>query len=197
MASEPPKRHKRTPFSQEEVAEMIALRKKRAHIKLLRFRKSKGYIVMNVFNLACIFIYLEILFCFFGPSDKEHISYTEVHPNYRARSKGAHDLISSMDVIAVNGYTYNFLVKDDRTVPESPGEMIMGQDFLLQKDLKATFPPHETSFRLFAASPVLVLAALVIFIAFIAFYYNLNEEAYSLMALTVLNSLTMLGILLL
>ncbi len=197
MAPETPKRHKRTPFSQEEVSEMIALRKKRAHIKLLRFRKSKGYLVMNIFNLACIFIYIEILFCFFGPTDKEYLNYTEIHPKYRARSVGPHHLISSMDVVAANGYTYNFLVKDDRTIPGTSGEMVMGQDFLLQKDLKATFPPEETSFRLFAASPVIVLAAMVILITFIAFFYNLNEEAYSLMALTVLNSLTMFGIVLL
>jgi len=197
MAPETPKRPKRNPFSKEEVAEIIALRKKREHLKLLRFRKSRHYLLMNIFNLCCIFIYIEILFCFFGPASEEYIKYNGLTAHYRSASTGERDLVANMDVIAANGYTYNFIVKDDRTVPASQGEMMIGQDFLLHKDLKGSFPPSHTSFRLFKASPVIMLASLVILISFVAYYFNLNEEAYSLLALTVLNSLTMLGILLL
>src|SRR5688572_30824544 len=171
MPPELPRRPKRNPFSAAEVAEIIASRKKREHLRLLRFKKSREYKIMNVFNVACFCIYLEIILCFYGPSDYEYYSYSKLTPHYRAASKGEHDLIAGIDVVASDGKTYNFLVKDDRTVPAAQGEMMIGEDFILQKDLKGIFPETDTSFRLFAASPVLFLCTLVLVVSFVAFCY--------------------------
>src|ERR1041385_3817490 len=76
------KRPRRIPLSHDEVAEIIAYKKRKEHERLTRFKKSRQYKILNIFNLACFFIYFELLFCFYGPCVYENLIAIGVEANY-------------------------------------------------------------------------------------------------------------------
>ena len=196
MAPEPKKRPRRTPLSAEEVANMIAFKKRKEILLLQKFKKSRLFKVLNIFNIACFFIYMELLFCFFGPCNYEtHYSHNIVPKHGQLIREDGKSIVSSMDVFCANGRTYNFVIEDFVNTPPKKIKFYIGKDFLLRKDLKGAFENSDTFYRLFSASPILFLCVLVSIISFIAFLYNLNENTYSLPAITVLNVLTLFGIL--
>ena len=65
VGDERKKRPPRVPLTAEEVAEWVTVKKIREQIKLQRFKKTKRFKYLNVFNVACFFIYLELLICFY------------------------------------------------------------------------------------------------------------------------------------
>lgn len=195
MASEAPKRPKRQPLSSEEVSNIIALRKKRAHLRLTRFKKSRAYRAMNIFNVISFFIYLELLCCFFAVGLPESHQVKSVKLSYG----GGYDRqfgpsIAELGLQAEDGRMYELIVNDFIEVPAPGAYFVTSRDFLLRKELKARLENSDTYYRLLAASPALLLSGLVLCMSLLAFIYNLNEDPYSLMALTVLNGLTLLGV---
>lgn len=148
--------------------------------------------------MACFFIYVELTLCFFGPCTyaAHEVSSVIYHYGENAKPDGTPDIA---DVILTDmaGKHFHFIVDDYVDIPEPGDHFGIGTDYLLGKPLKGILFDGGRPYRLFAASPVIVLNVISIFIAFGAFMYDLNEKAYSLMALTVLNCLTMLGILIL
>lgn len=198
MADEPKKRPRRIPLSSEEVAHVIAVKRWREFKKLEKLKKSRLFKVLNIFNIACFFVYFELLFCLAGPCNYQvHYSYKTLAKYGDTYQKSGQPIISDINVYGVNGIIYNFVTDDFIKVPQKRIKFIIGKDFLLQKDLKGMFEGSETWYRLFSASPVLFLCLFVTVISLFAFTYNFNENAYSLNALTVLNFLTLSGILLL
>lgn len=196
MAEEPKKRPRRTPLSPEDVAHIIAVKRWREFKKRERLKKSKLFKALNVFNVVCIFVYFELLFCYLGPCNYQvHYAHKLTpHYGYNYHADGRR-IISEIDVLGVNGSVYNFIVNDYMDLPPRHVRFVIGKDFLLQKSLKGLFENSDRSYRLFSASPVLFLCLFVASISLFAFLYNLNEKAYSLNALTVLNLLTFVGIL--
>lgn len=195
MAPETPRRPKRNPLSAEEVAQIIALRKKRAHIRLIRFKKSHSYRWMNIFNVACFCLFFELLCCFIAVCSTAHHVIEKVSYSYGGGYKpGYGPEIAEMKIETRDGRIYELIVNDFTDLPAPGSSLITGRDFLLGKELKARLESSDTYYRLLAASPALLLSALVLCISLVAFIYNLNEDPYSLMALTVLNGLTLLGV---
>ena len=195
MAPENTRRAKRTPLTQEEVAEIIALKKRQEHYRLHRFKKTRFYKIFNVFNIACIFVYLELIFCFYGPCIYRSYEAEKVQVNYgNYYNELGEPIVSDLVIEASNGTEYNLLIRDFIEVPRAGSLFYIGEDFLLRKELKGVFDDEKVYYRLFAASPALFLSVLVLFATFIAFLYNLNENAYSLSAVSVLNGLTIIGI---
>jgi hypothetical protein len=80
-------------------------------------------------------------------------------------------------------------------VPHNKGEFEIGRDYLLSKSLKGSFSGSENDYRLFAASPILLLSIFTSVITLIAIGYNLNENEYSLSGLSIVNSMTLLCVL--
>jgi hypothetical protein len=189
-------RPRRIPLTPEEVAQVIALRKKRQQAILRKLKRSRSYKFQNYFIVGCIFIYLEILLCYFGPCHYQVHQAVNIAPRYGVgytRAGGA--IISTLDVTDTSGKVYRLVVNDFVRLPAKNTGFIVGKDFLLQKELKAGFMNSENSYRLFAASPVLLLCFLASFISFFGYIMNLNEEAYSLSGLSVLNILALLAVL--
>jgi hypothetical protein len=197
MGGEHARRPKRNPLTAEEVAEIIALKKRRAHVRLHRFKRTRAYKLLNIFNIACFFIYLELLICFYGPclftehqSRKLTVNYSEIF------DEPGKQRVSDIEIEAApSGAIYRFVVNEPREIPPDDVIFYTGEDYLLRKELKGVFEGEEESYRLFAATPVLFLAALVLVACFLGFFHNLNEYAYSLTAISVLNALTLLAIL--
>ncbi len=195
MALEPNKRPKRTSLSKEEVANVIAYKKRRDLIKKIKLKKSTSYKIQNLFNVFCFFIYCELLFCFVFPSNysKHYSASTKVHYGNEYNEAGEL-MISKIDLIDVNHIEYDLIVEDYIKPPEKFISFLVAKDYLLQKKITAQLSTIESNYRLFSASPVLLLCTLGILICLIVYLNNLNESAYSLTALCFLNLLIFLSI---
>jgi len=197
MARVPSKRPRRYPLTSEEVTHIIAHNKKRELLILRRFKKSSLFKALNVFNVACIFIYLEVIFCYFGPCHyQKHYSVKTV-PHYNSESlRDGKRLMSEIDIYNVDGREYKFVIGQFIEAPYNRVCFITGKDFLLQKELKGSIENSEQVYRLFSASPILILCFLAAFFSFFGFVMNLNENVYTLGGLSSLNFLAMLAIIL-
>lgn len=197
MMREPNKRSRRIPFSTEELSNIIAYRKYREQLIVLRFKKTWIYIALNVFNICCIFVYLELIFCYFGPCNyTKHYSANTITKYGFTYDKDFKPIVDIVDIYGVNGKLYQFIVQDFIEVPQKKISFIIGSDYLLQKDLKGILDGTGARYRLFSASPVLFLCFFISFICFMAFLFNLNESVHPLSGLTTINAFTLLGIIL-
>ncbi len=195
MTREPNKRPRRTPLTSEEVSNLIAIRQRRQMLALQRFKLTSTYKVLNLFNICCIFIYLELIFCYFGPCHyQRHYAY-KVAANYGHSFENNKMIISELDLYCVDSELYKFVVNDFIEIPDKYTSFLLGKDFLLQKNLKGVLQSSDTSYRLFRASPILLLCVFISFICFMAYHFNLNENMFSLSGMTTLNVLTLFFIL--
>ncbi len=194
MAAEERKRPPRIPLTPEEIAHLVALKKRNEARKLANFKRSGAYKTFNVFNICCFFIYWELLFCFFGPCHYQtHYSKTiGVKRGEAINAEGRH-MIAEVKMIGVNNREYCLAVNDFIEVPPKYAPFQVGKDYILQKDLKAILQGSESSYRLEAANPLIFLSVLIIIISFSSFVYNLNQDPHSLRAVAILNLLTMLA----
>lgn len=190
-------RRKRHPLTPEEVSDIIAYKKRKEHERLVRFRRSRRYRVLNILNVLCFFIYIELGFCFFGPCVyEEHVvSSATAHygEDYDATGRA---FVSDMD-LKEGDATYRLMVRDFIDLPEPGARFSVGKDFLLGKEMKAVLADGGHHYRLFSASPLIILCGLALSISVVAIMYNLNQNSYSLMAMSVLNGMVLVGILLL
>jgi len=196
MSPEPRKRPRRIPYSREEVANIIAFKKRKEQITLIAFKKTRAYKYQNLFNITCFFIYWEVLFCLFGPASyTTHYSF-KVTPDYGGRYNSlGKPSIAELDFFGVDGKSYKFVVDEFIDVPDNNSSFLVASDFLLGKELKGSFGNSDNTYKLFSANPILLLIFIALVTSSFGYYYNLNQNSYSLMSLTVLNALTLLGLL--
>src|SRR5687767_2284773 len=102
MALENRKRLRRTPLSSEEVANIIAFKKRRELLILQKLKKSKIYKFLNIINIACFFIYLEILFCFLGPCIIQKHEAKDIIARYGEGYENGMALISEIEITDTN-----------------------------------------------------------------------------------------------
>ncbi|MCE3259644.1 MAG: hypothetical protein K0S12_1285 [Bacteroidetes bacterium] len=195
MNQEGKKRPPRTPLSPEEVAELVWLKKIREHKKIEKFKSSRTYKMFNVFNVICFFIYCELFFCFIGPCHYQTHYHKNVIVDYS--NTASHErIVSALKVVSVDDKQYEFIVNDKIEVPEKYAPFEVGKDFLLQKEIKGSVATSEKQYRIQRASPILFLSVFVSIFSFIFFFYNLNQNPYSLRAITSINAITVLAFLL-
>ncbi len=195
MEGQANKRAKRSPLSREEIAHIIALKKRKEHIQLLHFKKSLIYKIQNIFNMCCFFVFWELIICFFGPC-KYQIHFSErVYPkygnDYDANNKPN---VAELKILDVNNQLHHLVVDAFIQVPPHFSRFILGSDFLLGKQLKAGIENCDSKFRLYNASPLILLSFFALLVSFIAYASNLNHNAYSLTAISILNGIILLAI---
>jgi hypothetical protein len=195
MSPEPQKRPRRVPFTPKEVANLISIKKRREDIKLQTFKKSLLYKLQNGFVIGCFFIFCEVFLCFLGPASySRHYSY-KIEPIYGDEyNQQLKPIVSEIDFYGVHGITYKFVVNDFKPIPHKYCSFLIGSDFLLRKNLKGIYS-NTTSYRLFSANPILFLILLSLVATVFGYVNNLNENAYSLMAISVFNALVLVGVL--
>ena len=195
MALEHKKRPPRIPLSPEEVAQLVAYKRIKAARKLSNFKRSAVYKIFNTFNIVCFFAYWEIVFCFFGPCHYQtHYSAKVLARHGDELNAEGRRITTEIDVKSVNGRDYKFLVNDFLEQPLRFSEFSIGKDYLLQKELKGVFEKSDKTYYIQAAGSLLFLAVLMIIISFTSFIYNLNENAYSLNAITAVNAIVFIGL---
>lgn len=196
MQREPNKRPRRIPRTSEEVNEFIAYRKRKERLALASFKKTTIFKILNICNVLCIFVFVQIVFCYLGPCHYQtHYTYhvnsrigREFKPNGQAN-------ISELDLYALDGNMYTVVINDFIKVPDKFTSFKIGKDFIMQKKLKVVLNHDNQAFRLFLASPVIFLSFFLSFVSFMAYHFNLNENLFSLWGLVSLNILTLSAIL--
>lgn len=191
------KRPPRKPFSPEEVAELIAVKRLKEQLKLQRFKKTKRFKYLNIFNVACFFVYCELLVCFVSPCHYRTHFAKRVVVEYARETDGYNRVkIASLGITDLEDNYYKFIINDFITVPEKFSGFSVGKDFILQKELKGRFPEKDEGYyRIQRAEPVLFLSGFVGLLMCIIFGYNLNQTENSLKAISFINSLVILAFL--
>jgi len=192
MSAAPKRRPKRIPFTPEEVANIIEIKKRRELMRLAAFQKTYAYKFQNVFNVVCFFVYWELVFCFFGPLNYQKHYSVAFEPRYGNAFENGKLLMNELDVHGANNVVYTYLVNDFIDSPPRYSSFDIGSDYILKKQLRGRLSHSDATYRLFSSSPVLLIVFIVLVTSCTAYYFNLNQNAHSLMALTVLNSLSML-----
>lgn len=196
MSAHAHRRPRRTPKSSEEVAHIIELKKRREHILLLQFKKSLTYRIQNIFMMCCVFVFWELIICFFGPCSYTMHFSQEAIPKHSIRfNEQGVSLLAELKMKDVNAIEYNIMVDDYIGVPPKFSKFWIGSDFLLGKNLRGIVNTSNKSYRVFTASPILLLSTLALIISLIAILSDLNHNPYSLTAICVLNGLALLAIL--
>ena len=197
VGDERKKRPPRVPLTAEEVAEWVTVKKIREQIKLQRFKKTKRFKYLNVFNVACFFIYLELLICFYTNcnyktqySKKLEVEYWNERNSYN-QSK-----VSHIKVTDVNDNFYLFVINDYMEVPSKYCAFTVGKDFILQKELKGSFLGSTNYYRIQRAEPFLFLSGFIGFLICIIYGFNLNQVEHSLKVISIINGLTVFTFLL-
>lgn len=195
MAHYERKRPPRIPLTPEEVGHLVALKKRVAAKKLAAFKRSRSYRFCNIFNIACFFIYWELLFCFIGPCHYE----THYSKNMRVKRgyamQAGHYIVSEVRVVGVNDKQHNLVVDDFIEVPPRQSAYQIGRDYLLQKELKGMLQSSDNAYRLQEASPIIFLSVFLIIVSLTSFIYNLNEDPHSLRAVAIVNAITIFAFL--
>ncbi|WP_317897259.1 hypothetical protein [Aurantibacillus circumpalustris] len=196
MTSEPNKRPRRNPMTSEEVAHIIAHKRKKELVELRKLKKSKTFKILNVFNVICFFIFIELLFCYIGPCHYNGYHAVNTITHYGSgKSINGKLYVDEVDIYDTEGELYKLIIDDCITEPNKAVYFIIGRDYLLQKNLKGFMEGYNNAYRLFSASPVLLLSMLAICISLFVFVMNLNEKVYNLVGLSVLNFLALFTIL--
>ncbi len=193
MAADPNKRSRRVPLSSEEVATVIAFKRRKEKLKLIRLKQSLTYKLLNIFNTICFFIFCELIFCYLGPCNFKTYDTESVAALLGQEFKGdGTPIVAEIDMKSTEGKTYKFVVNDYVKVPVRSSTFEVGSDYLLRKDIKGSFEGSERTYRIFAASPILFLSIFTSIIMLAAMAYNLNENEYSLIGLSIISLMTLL-----
>ncbi len=185
------KRPPRIPLKPEEVAELVAIKKIREQLKIQKFKKSKIYKYLNIFNVACFFIYCELIVCFINPCHYTvHYSKNVVVDYGHEHNAHNQQKIASIKITDVNDNFYQLVINDYIEVPTKYCAFSVGKDFILQKEIKGGFFKSDKTYRIQRAEPFLFLSGFLIILICVVFVYNLNLVEQSLKSITIINSLT-------
>lgn len=193
MTRETNRRPRRVPRTSEEISQFIALRKRREYQALLKLKATRTFKWLNIFNIVCFFVYIELIFCYFGPCHYQtHYTYNiAAHMGNEHKANGK-TIITDMDVYSLDGETYSLVINDFIEVPPKLTQIKIGKDYILQKKIKAVLAGSTKSYRIFSASPILFLSVFLSCVCFAAYHFNLNENSITLLGLCSLNALTIL-----
>jgi hypothetical protein len=191
------RRPPRQPLSPEEVMNFIYLKKIRQQKILEKFKKTNTYKYLNIFNVTCILIYSEMIFCFASTCNFFSYEVESVTPFYSKEILGNKRVFSSAVITTVFGKTYDLRVNDTCDLPKVNSKLYVGRDWILQKEIKTRFEDNPKYYYIKRSSPLLFISIFLGVVTFVLFGYNLNQNKYSLQVLSFLNFLGLFYFLLL
>lgn len=195
MNSEGKKRQPRIPLTPEEVADLILIKKIKEHHRLQAFKGTRRYKILNLFNVVSFFIYCELVCCIIGPCHYQTHFSRNIVTEYGEHLPGNKRVIEGLKLIGVNGNQYELSVHEYIPAPTRYSAFDIGKDFLLQKEIKGVVETSEKSYLTQLAFPLFFLSVFVGIFSFIFFFFDLNQNPYSLWALSSINAITVFGFL--
>lgn len=190
------KRAPRNPLSSEEVSEIVAFKKYKQLVALVKFKKTKHYKYLNVFCIVSFFIYCELIFCFVGPCHYNSHQIQQIAIEYnRDKTNELSNSIYSFKLYDVYEKFYQIIINDRIAEPIEGANFLVGKDYLFQKEIKVKFDKDGSSYRIKSAEAIIFLSCFVGIILVITFFYNLNQNPNSLNAIGLMNIITILCLL--
>ncbi|MBL7900617.1 MAG: hypothetical protein JNK73_01365 [Bacteroidia bacterium] len=198
MPQDKQQRPHRVPPDQEEMARRLYVRERLRIKKILAFKSSRFFKLLNALNVCCFFICWELIFCFIGPCHYKELVPETSQIKYSAKTDArGFRYIKEINVIWKGEKSDKIIVEDVVPVHASQSLRIrVGRDFILFKNLKVKLGEGNKAYRLAHASPLLFLAAMLIVVTSIGYFFNLNQQINTLPGMTFFNLLFVLAIVL-
>lgn len=191
MPVEGNKKQSRVPLTPDQIKEIIAYKKAKAIKQIEFFKKTRKYKILNVFNIFCVVIYCEMIFCMFGPSTYESAIVKKANVDEFGEIMNSKRSIRFMSVWDANGKHYKFYVGENIQLPLPNSAFYIGKDFLLRKEIKVMVSTSPNEFRIWRVTPLLFLGLFVTVITMMVFFNNMNMINYSLIAISSLNAINL------
>jgi hypothetical protein len=182
------KRPPRIPLSPELVASLVWQKQLKQEKNDAQFRRSPVYRYCNVFAILSVFIYCELLICYFFITDNTTYAVEKSLAHYGDTYKEGKRIVSSLEI----NTHLKVRVNDFIDVPEKGTLFKIGRDFILQRDLVCLFPGSKKTFSIIRSEPILFLSFFVLVFTFVLTYYNQNQKSYALKVMTLVNALSLL-----
>jgi len=191
MSFVPGKKNMRGNLSAEQIREIIIRKKQREYKAVQKFKKTRRYKVLNVFNVLCVLVYCEIIFCMYGPVRYTHSTCVKATAEYGAIVNGK-NTIRTLLIVNNTGDVYRLTINDQIQIPRPGTSFYLGKDFILNKEIKAMVSTSLKEYRLRNDEPLIFLGIFVTLITMFVFYQNMNMINYSLTAVSILNAVNMM-----
>lgn len=187
------KRPPRIPLSPEQVAEIVWRKQEKENRQQALFKASQIYKICNIFNIAAVFVYFELLLSYFFVTNNSSFVVNQCTVHYGDTYQNGIRQISSL---ALNN-TYDIRIYDYIKAPEVNSMFEIGKDFILQRDLVCRLPGSDHRYSVINSEPVLFLSFFVLVLVFILTCYNQNQKSYPLKVMTLINILSLAAFILL
>ncbi len=197
MVSQTNKRPQRQPLTPEEVKDLVKLKQLRQLVKIEKFKQSKRYKYLNVFNIFCVIIYTEMIFSFISAGNYTTHYVQNLTPYYDEKIIDGKRVISSLVIITTDDQKFDVNVRDTCRLPDETAKFSVGKDWLLQKEIMVKFDGRDKDLYIRRSFPLLFISLLLGIVTFVLYTYNKHQVAYSLNAITIINSLSLLYFILL
>lgn len=197
MPAESNKRPPRQPLSPEEVQEIIKIKKLKQQIKIEKFKQTRSYKYLNVFNVICITVYTEIIFAFLYSCAFQTYTIDSIATYYGESIIGNKRELSSIVFKTTTGKEYDVGVRDTVVLPKVNEKLSVGRDWILQKEIKVKWQGSGKAYYIKRSFPLLFISILLGIVSFVLFGYNLNQNSYSLNVISFINTLSILSFFLL
>ena len=191
MPFEGNKKQSRVPLTTEQVKEIIAFKKQKQYKQIERLKKTKKYKILNVFNILCVVVYCEIIFCMYGPATYQTAICKKANIDEFGGIVDGKRSVNFMSVYDENNKHYKFFVGHYIQLPKPNSTMYIGKDYFLQKEIKVLISTSTSEYRLWRVTPLIFLGIFVTLITMLVFVNNMNLINYSLIAVSWLNGINL------
>ncbi len=188
------KREPRISLSPEQVAQLKKIKRNKEVKAITNFKKTIGYKWLNIICILSFVIYIEFILCYIGPCNYSVFEINNVNINYSGKINSKQQpQISTLNVTDRQNNITTLVIDDFIEIPEVGSKFNIGKDFIFGKPIKANIQGYDTSFRIQRFSPILFLSCFLSVLCIILYSYNLNHQSYSLIALSLINSIAVLA----
>jgi hypothetical protein len=188
------KRPPRVALTAEQVAQLLAFKKHKEIASINRFKKTTTFKCLNIFFVIAFGIYVELIVCYVGPCNYTIYEVKEVNAKYNGVLNSKYESqIGTLSIVDTQNKLTTLVIDDFIDLPESGSQFRIGKDYIYQKEVKAEIQGYNSSYRIQRFSPVLFLSSFICLLTVILFVYNLNQNPYSLRAISLINAIVLLA----
>ncbi len=161
-------------------------------IQSLKFKNSKIYRVLNIFNIITFILFFQYAILYFFSINRSTVNNRDI--SFKSGSQ-LND-ISKIYVLYFNYNNYTFRVKINKQLPQyyQSKNITIVKDLVFNIPQKIQFDNDNRWFIVTQSLPVLTICCIMLFITIISYIYRLNDIPNSLFSLTFFNSISVLGI---
>ncbi|MBS1651859.1 MAG: hypothetical protein JSU07_07620 [Bacteroidetes bacterium] len=187
-------RSDRFKLSNEEIKEFKRIKYLHQKYKLLKFKSTPLYKFGNLICVLSFLIYFELFFCYLFPLSFTEHKISSVDAGYKLVLKNNTRLINELKIVDSDSKYYEFRTCKLLNKPNVGDIFLVSHDVLLRKKLNAVFNEESGAVLIWESGSILFLSAFVGVLTLVLYIYNLNQEAITLKAMSVINLITIIAL---